>query len=146
MAMPNANDPLVNKRATSQSGNSFAVHPPRKLLARPEIATSDRVIEELEDSVFHVVFQDGTKRLLTLVELMVFISQLIFIHFQLRDIDAMMRAASPSGGEAEIKVKMNLNIAAIMRLEMVKALLTKVEFSPVASDDEGEPAENPPAD
>ena len=62
---------LVHKRATTEAKNTFAVHPPRKLLERPEIAKSDKVVEELEDSVFVVAFQDGTARMMTLVELMI---------------------------------------------------------------------------
>jgi hypothetical protein len=56
---------LINKRTNTQAGNTFAVHPPRKLLDHLEIASSDEVINELEDSVFYVVFQDGTGQLLT---------------------------------------------------------------------------------
>jgi hypothetical protein len=124
---------LVEKRATSQARNTFAVHPPKKLLERPEIANSDRVIEELEDSVFVVVFQDGMTKLLSLVELMVFTYNLIILKMQTYEVNEMLRTAPPA--ETRIQVKFALNIEEIMRPEMVKALLGKIEFSPVASDE-----------
>ena len=124
---------LLEKRATSQAGNTFAVHPPKKLLERPEIASSDRVIEELEDSVFVVVFQDGTTKLLSLVELMVFTYNLIVLQMQAHEVNEMLRTAPPA--ETRIQVQFALNLAEIMRPETVKVLLSKIEFSPVASDE-----------
>ena len=126
---------LIHKRTSSQGHNSFAVHPPRKLLDHPEIATSNDIIKELEDSVFYIVFQDGTGQLLTLTELMFFTSQLIFIQAQMRDIAKMMEAVSPQTGEANIKVRTDVSIDEIMRPEMVKVLLSKLAFSKTASDD-----------
>ena len=137
---------LVNKRAISQAGNTFAVHPPKKLLEHPEIATSDEVIKELEDSVFYLVFQDGTAQLLTLVELMVFTSQIIFIASQMKDIRTMMQHLPSQRGEAEIKVNLKLSIDNIMRPETVKALLSKISFSRVASDDEAESGQIQPGE
>jgi hypothetical protein len=126
---------LIHKRTSSQGHNTFAVHPPRKLLDHPEIATSNDVIKELEDSVFYVVFQDGTGQILTLTELMFFTSQLIFILAQMRDIAKMMEAVSSQGGETNVKVQMDVSIDQIMRPEMVKVLLSKLDFSKTASDD-----------
>jgi len=63
---------LVYKRATTQSKNTFAIHAPRKLLDDPSIAESDDVINQLENSRFEVVFQDGTHATMSLVELMAF--------------------------------------------------------------------------
>jgi hypothetical protein len=136
---------LVNKRAMSQAGNSFAVHPPRKLLEQPAIAESDRVIDELADSVFVVVFQDGTSRMLSLVELMVFTYHLLMIKAQALEVTAMLRNAPQHDGETQIKVKFNFKIEDVMRPEMVKFLLGKIEFSRVASDD-GENEEDPATD
>jgi hypothetical protein len=68
---------LVHKRATTQANNTFAIHPPKKLLGQPTIATSDNVVEELESSIFVVAFQDGTARMMSFVELMFFMYNLV---------------------------------------------------------------------
>jgi len=71
---------LLHRRATTQAGNTFAVHPPQKLLDRPNVAKSDEVIDELEKSVFVVVYQGGTNKMLSLPELVVF----LFLHIDLQ--------------------------------------------------------------
>src|SRR5262249_32804008 len=45
---------LLHKRVTTQAGNTFAVHPPQKLLDDMTIMESVEVINELKDSVFSV--------------------------------------------------------------------------------------------
>lgn len=124
---------LVHRRATSQAENTFAVHPPEKLIHHPEILKSDDVVSELERSVFHVVFQDGTRRLMTLVELVVFTYNLIFLAQQMIEIDQMMRATNHTG-PTEISVNLTMSIGDLMRPEMVRALLGKIEFSNIPSD------------
>jgi hypothetical protein len=123
---------LLRKRATTQARNIFTVHPPQKLLDHPEIAASDKVVDELEDSVFTVVFQDGSARMMSLVELMVFTHQQICLHFQMAEMAKMMQ--NVRAPEATINVKVNIVVDEIMRPEMVKALLNKIAFSDVASD------------
>lgn len=130
---------LVHKRVASQSQNSFAVHPPKTLLEHPEIAKSDRVIEELEDSAFMIVFQDGTAKLLSFVELMVFTYNLIVLAQQSREIDQMMRSFSGgAGGPVGIKVNFDFSVDQIMRPETVRVLLDKIEFSDVPTDEMSE--------
>ncbi|HVU86762.1 MAG TPA: hypothetical protein VHD36_05545 [Pirellulales bacterium] len=124
---------LVQKRATTQADNTFVVHPPQKLLDDPAIAKSEKVIEELDDSAFLVVFQDGTTKLLSLVELLVFLYNLIVLRNQHAEISRMVRATGPSAS-VNVKVKFAFSITDIMRPEMAKALLAKVEFSKIASD------------
>lgn len=128
---------LIHKRATSQARNTFAVHPPRKLLEHPEIAHSDKVIEELEDSIFVVAFQDGISRMMTLPELMVFTFNLIVLAQQSTEVARMVEAI-PNPPDA-ISVTFRLCVDDIMRPEMVKALLAKIEFSKEPSDAETEP-------
>jgi hypothetical protein len=128
---------LVHKRATTQANNTFAVHPPRKLLERPETAKADNVIEELEDSVFVVAFQDGTARMMTLVELMVFTYNLIALAHSGMEVAQMMQAV-PSSGPCEVSVKFTMSMDEVMRPAMVRALLEKIEFSKEPSDPESE--------
>jgi len=123
---------LVHKRATTQARNTFAVHPPKKLLDRPEIAKSDRVIEELEDSVFSVVFQDGTARMMTFVELMVFTWNLIVLAQQHAEVARMVEAVEPAHREIAVTVRLSVN--EIMRPEMVRFLLEKISFADTPSD------------
>jgi hypothetical protein len=132
---------LVHKRATSQAHNTFAVHGPKKLLERPEIAKSDKVIEELEDSVFVVAFQDGTTRMMTLVELMMFTFNLIHLKQQMIEVERMMEASSHPG-PADVQVSFRIPMDELMRPEMVKFLLDRIAFSDVPSDVEAaaEPA------
>jgi hypothetical protein len=124
---------LVNKRATTQARNKFSVHAPRKLLENRQLASSNDVINELKDSVFVVVFQDGTSRMMSLVELMVFTYNLIVLQSQYIEVSQMMHAV-PSA-EREINVSFQFSIIDIMRPEMVKALLGKIDFSDVPTDD-----------
>jgi hypothetical protein len=127
---------LVHKRATTEAKNIFAVHPPRKLLERPEIAKSDKVIEELDDCVFVVAFQDGAARMLSLAELMVFTYNLLMLAYQSKEVAQMMQAV-PSVPR-EVSVSYTMSIEEVMRPAMVKALLEKIEFSKEPSDPEPE--------
>jgi hypothetical protein len=128
---------LVHKRATTQAKNAFAVHPPRKLLERPEIINSDKVIEELEDSVFVVAFQDGTARMMSLVELMVFTYNLLTLAYHSMEAAQIMQAA-PSPLPREVSIRFTMSVEEVMRPAMVKALLEKIEFSKEPSDPEPE--------
>jgi len=128
---------FVHKRATSEARNTFAVHPPKKLLDRPEIAQSEKVIEELEDSVFVVAFQDGTARTMSLVELMVFTYNLIILAQQSAEVALMMQAV-PSSGAREISVTFRMSLDEVMRPAMVRALLDKIAFSKEPSDPDPE--------
>ena len=125
---------LVHKRATSQAHDTFAVHPPKKLLDRPEIAQSETAIEELDQSVFVVAFQDGTSKKMSFVELMVFTFNLIVLAQQHHDVAHMMMAVPKA--PRDIKVSVRFSIDEIMRPEMVRLLLSKISFSNAASDGE----------
>jgi hypothetical protein len=129
---------LVEKKAFNQTNNSFAVHAPKKLLAHPEILESDRIIAELDDSVFVVVFQDGTTRMLTLPEFVVFLHELISLKLHIDDVTAMLQnrpASQVQPASVEVEIKGNINLRDIMRPEMVKSLLKTVDFSNVPSDE-----------
>lgn len=130
---------LIHKRATTQSQNTFAVHPPQKLIDNPELAKSDRVIEELEDSPFMVVFQDGTSRLMSLVELLVFTYNLLMVQVEHIRLAKMMEAVPQE--VCNIKVNFQFSVEQLMRPEFVKALLDKIEFSKIASDAEAREGE-----
>jgi hypothetical protein len=124
---------LVHKRATSQRQNTFAVHPPKKLLDRPEIVRSENIVAELENSVFNVVFQDGANRMMTLAELIFFTFNLIFMRQQMIEIGEMLRSM-PSQGPTEVKVTFPMSGDWLMRPEMVRTLLDKIEFSELPCD------------
>ena len=127
---------LVYRRATTQASNTFAVHAPKKLLDNPQLAQADTLVKELENSVFTVVFQDGAHRMLTLVELVVFVYNLITLSVQMQEVHRVATALSspPSHGS----VSLQFRIPDLMRPEMVKFLLSKVEFSSVPSDTPGQ--------
>ncbi len=125
---------LVHKRATTQANNTFAVHPPKKLIDKPEIATSDDVVKELSDSVFVVVFQDGTTRMMPLNELMFFVYNLIFVAYQYAQLPQMLSGIPSDAQGINVSVKVRMSMTDIMRPEMVKLLLSKVEFSTTPSD------------
>jgi hypothetical protein len=127
---------LVQKRATTQARNTFTVHPPKKLLDHPEIAKSERVIEDLEDSIFSVVFQDGTAKMMTLVELMVFTYNLIILAQQYAEVSRMMEAVEPA--QRAISVTVRQSIDEIMRPEMVRFLLERISFAETPSDTGGD--------
>jgi hypothetical protein len=124
---------LVYHRATTQAQSTFAVHPPKKLLDNPKIAQSDNVVEELNDTVFVIVFQDGTTKMLSFVELMVFTYNLIVCALQQAEVSRMMAAACPTGSR-KIKVSLQFSVTDIMRPEMVKTLLSKIDFAKSPSD------------
>ncbi|HEY2787289.1 MAG TPA: hypothetical protein VGJ05_20185, partial [Fimbriiglobus sp.] len=88
---------------------------------------------ELRSSVFTLVFQDGTVKMLSLPELMAFVFNLITFKLQTTEIEAMVRAAQPNVPR-EIQVSFQFSMHEIMKPEMVKALLEKVNFSDVPSD------------
>ncbi|HEX4142457.1 MAG TPA: hypothetical protein VHY91_02815 [Pirellulales bacterium] len=122
---------LVYKRATSQGTNSFVVHPPQMLIDRPEIRESSEVVDELENSVFEIVFQDGTYKMMSFVELMVFTYQLIMV--KLAHDDAA-RLGAQVGKPLEVNISHSFSVEDIMRPEMAKMLLSKIHFSSSPSD------------
>jgi hypothetical protein len=124
---------LVHRRATTHSQNTFAVHPPQKLIDNPALMESDEVIEELKDSIFSVVFQDGTSQMLTLPELMAFTFNLIVLAHEFQQVEKMVSAAEPTS-TTNVKVSFQFAMQQIMTPETVKVLLAKVEFSDTPSD------------
>ena len=124
---------LVHKRATTQSQNTFAVHPPQKIIDDPKIIESDNVIDELKDSVFAVVFQDGTVKMLSLPELMAFNFNLIVLAHEWAQLEKMVAAAKPDA-LTKFNVSFQFAMDHIMTPETVKVLLSKFEFSDTASD------------
>lgn len=124
---------LVNRRATTQAQNTFAVHPPRKLIDNRHIIESDNVIDELKDSVFYAVFQDGTAKMLSLPELMAFIFNLIVLKHEWQQLEKMVAAAKPTA-PTKFNVSFQFSMRQIMSAEMAKMLLSKVDFSDTPSD------------
>jgi len=124
---------LITKRGTSQAHNAFAVHPPKKLLEKPDIVKADDVVDQLKDSIFVVRFQDGTSKMLGLVELMVFIYNLILLKDQHDKVARMMSVSEAEPGTT-VKVSLKFSERDIMRPEMVKALLSKITWADSASD------------
>jgi len=124
---------LVHKRATTQAANTFAVHPPQKILDDSKLIESDNVIEELKDSVFTVVFQDGTVKMMGLPELMAFNFNLITLAHETRELNKMFAAAPPKV-PTTVNVKLTFSMRDIMQPEMVKVLLSKIIFSETPSD------------
>ena len=124
---------LVYHRATTQAQNTFAVHPPKKLLDNPKIVQSDNVVEELSDSIFVVVFQDGTTKMLSFVELMVFTYNLIVLAHKQAEVGKMMAAVRPTDSQ-KVQVSFQFSLSDIMRPELVKTLLSKIDFAKLPSD------------
>ena len=123
---------LVHKRFTDEVGNSFAVHPPQIMLQDPDVARRDSVVDELEGQRFRVVFQDGTAEFLSFPEFVVFIYNVIFAAVQMRDIAQKLKRGG--FGPVDVQVKTQFSIQDLMRSEMVKAILGKVEFSATPCD------------
>lgn len=124
---------LLHKRVTTQAGNTFVVHPPKKICDNPEILVSDDAINALRDSVFSVVFQDGTAKMLSLPELMALVYNLIVVAQQSAELNAMLHAAQPTGPR-EFRVSFQFAMCEIMRPAMVKVLLSKITFAETPSD------------
>lgn len=124
---------LVYKRATTQGKNSFAVHAPKKLLAQPDITQSDKVVDELKDSIFVIAFQDGYSKMMTFPELLVFVYNLIMFRFSWEEAARMCDAAKPTA-ETKIEISHKFSMRDILRPEMVKTLLSKIEFATSPSD------------
>lgn len=125
---------LITKRATSQAQNVFAVHPPKKLIEHPEIASADDVIEQLKDSIFVVRFQDSTSKMLGLVELMAFTYHLIVLKHHHEEVARMIKASQPTV-PTEVNVTFRFSESDVMRPEMVKTLLSKIDFADSPSDE-----------
>jgi hypothetical protein len=124
---------LVHIRATSQAENTFAVHPPQKLIDNPEIAQSDNVIDELKESVFTAVFQNGTVKLLSFPELIAFTYNLIVLAHEWQQLEKMVAAAKPDH-PTEFNLSFKFSMRDLMTTETVKALLSKIDFSNTPSD------------
>ena len=124
---------LLYKRATTQSQKTFIIHPPAKLISHPEIIRADDVIDQLENDVFELVYQDGTYAMLSFPALMVFMYQHILLQAAVAD------TVSSINRPAEVTVKSEFTVDQIMQLEMVKLLLSKIAFSGSPSDGDGPP-------
>lgn len=122
---------LVRKRITSEASNTFAIHPPKLILDDPAVLESDSILDKLEDSVFSVVFQDGQSEMLTLPELLVFVWQVINLTIQAEHINKKFSSVE-TGFNVDVELRLNVND--IMKPEMAKVLLSKVDFSPTPSD------------
>ena len=127
-------DKLVYKRMTQQSQQAFAVHPPKLVLDDPAVLGKDSVIDELRNEHFKVVFQDGTAEVLGLAEFVFFMYQLIFLQVQMADIGEKLHKGG--FGPAEVRLKFSVSIPELIRPEVVKAVLSKVDFSPLPAEDE----------
>lgn len=124
---------LLYKRATTQANNTFVVHPPKKICDNPEILQSDNVIDELRDSIFSVVFQDGTAKMLSLPELMALSYNLLALKQQWDELNTMIAAAKPAG-DRNYQVNFEFSMKDVMKPEMVKLLLSTINFSDEPSD------------
>lgn len=125
---------LIQKRWTTQSRNSFVVHPPKKLIDRKSILESDDVVEQLEDSIFSVVFQDGESEMMSFPELMVFVYQLVATQAELMNFQKA--AAVMDHKPNDVSVTLQFTVDQIMHPELVKTLLSKIEFSSDPSDED----------
>lgn len=123
---------LIQKRWTTQSRNSFVVHPPKKLIDNKAILRSNDVVEQLEDSVFSVVFQDGEGVMMSFPELMVFVYQLVATRAELMNFQKA--AAVMDHKPNDVSVTLQFTVDQIMHSELVKALLSTIEFSNDPSD------------
>lgn len=119
---------LVQKRVTTERKNTFAVHPPQKLIDNMSLLNADTVVDELKDTVFVVVFQDGDATMLSFPELLAFVFNLIVLEVQGTELGRMVRAAAPSGPR-EYQISFRFSMKEIMAPEMAKMLLSKVSFS-----------------
>lgn len=124
---------LLHKRATTQSHNEFVVHPPRIVLNDPSILKSDDAVARLKNSIFSVVFQDGTAKMLSLPELLAFVFSLIPVAQQVQEVGEMISAGRHKGTHT-VNISYQISMYQIMQPEMAKALLDKVSFSEVSSD------------
>ena len=123
---------LVSKRFTTESKRRFTVHGPQKLVDNPALIGNDDVLEQLENEVFLVVFQDGDTELLTLAELMVFVHEIIVLSLHAAKAQRMVETMPDQPMELEVKSVLDIN--EIMKPEIVKVLLGKIEFSQVSAD------------
>jgi hypothetical protein len=124
---------LLQKRVTTEAHNSFVVHPPKIAIDDPAILKADDVVEQLKNSVFTIVFQDGVAKMLSLPELLALTFNLIVFAQQAEELEKMVGAAKPQG-EREFKVSFQFSMAQVMQPEMVKALLEKCDFADTPSD------------
>ncbi|QDT15520.1 hypothetical protein [Alienimonas californiensis] len=111
----------------------FAVHPPQKVLAEPSILAEDDVVDRLSDDIFSIVLRDGTARLFSLPELMAFTFNLIDAQSQRIRASKMIEAVGPDV-PIDLKITSTFSMDRIMSPEMVKVLLSKIEFSDTPSD------------
>ena len=124
---------LLQKRVTTQAHNTFVVHPPKLIINDPAVLQSDELVVRLKNSIFTVVFQDGTAKMLSLPELLVFIFNLVTVTQQVEEIESMI-SASKKPGNHQVTVSFQFSMQHIMQPQMAKALLDKVAFSDISSD------------
>jgi len=123
---------LVYKRFRSESGHSFAVHPPQAFLDDPSKLGENLDLMALKDAQFKIVFQDGSRHVLTFHELLLFAHQLIFLAVQMNDIAEKLDKGGL--GPAEVHIQTSIAPNEIMRPELAKVLISKIEFSHIPAE------------
>src|SRR5262249_41218996 len=137
---------LVHRRITSQAGNTFVVHAPKKLIDNPSILKSDDIVSELSDSRFLVVMQDGSHLDLKLIELLFFVHKLISLSIEHQKIQRLMEAMGRDAPGVEVNLKMSIAEEYLLQPELAKVLLTKVKFEELPETPEpgeGDPTQPP---
>ncbi|MFO7898937.1 MAG: hypothetical protein R6V58_07740 [Planctomycetota bacterium] len=123
---------VLDKRMTAEVQSSFAVHPPRVLVENPSLLGDALDPQTLADLEFLLVFQDGKSYTFSFVELMVLTHQTIFVALEMQDLEKKLTKGG--FGRTEVRIDTRIDPNEIMRLEMVKVLVEKIELSPVPAE------------
>ena len=123
---------LINKRLTSERGRSYAVHPPQVAIEEPALLKGRIELDKIQELNFKIVFQDGEKHTLSLAELMVLTHQLIFLAVEMEEIGQKLEKGG--FGPVGVELRTAFSPREIMSRDMVAALLTKIEFSPIPAE------------
>ena len=94
---------------------------------------SGDAIEQLKNSVFSIVFQDGAAKMLSLPQLMAFVYNLIVLAHEWQQLEKMVAATKPNA-PSTFKLSIQFSMQHIMTPETVKALFSKIQFSDTPSD------------
>jgi len=110
----------------------FAVHPPQAVVDDSSKLGENLDVMALKDTQFKIVFHDGSRYALTFHELLFFVHQLVFLTVHMNDTAEKL----DRGGFGPVEVHFRTAVAPneLMRPEVAKVLISKIEFSPIPAE------------
>jgi hypothetical protein len=124
---------LIDKRIRKFPDSQYEVRPPRIFRDDPAIAQRTDVVAVLKGTIFVIKWPDDSIDRVSFEELMVMTSEMIRLALSLREFQE--QAKDLKNAEVHLKLNTMISPAAILKPDVVRVLLSKIEFSAIAAEE-----------